>query len=217
MENKATTKRYNRNRIGLGLTPYQDAAHAIGKVSKGMSLFGFTKGQFSLLDIIEHITEQIRDCEVQAITWNIGIADCEQIGTMLDMGYISSFQLITDYAVIKMKAENLAAYIDLLGEENVFLTKIHAKVVLLKSKDYHVVIRSSMNLNKNGKCEQFDIDENAELYDFVKAAIDDLKSPIKVDKRTGSTGASAIKAREQYAIAWGDNVTSINDGDGFLA
>jgi hypothetical protein len=198
--------KYNRKRLGLKLAPYQTAAETIGEITPDFAMSGLTKGQFSLIDMIEHISEQLRDCEIEAVTWNIGIADCDQIEQLIDLNYIKSFVLITDLSTVARKSSNIESYIKLIGEENIYLTKVHAKICLIKSNSYCIVIRSSMNLNKNNRCEQFDIDNNKELYQFYKEALDDLKT-------NNGLKDQVSKHRIKFATAWDDDVTTINDAD----
>lgn len=48
----------------------QNAIQTIGDISKGMEMFGFTKGQFSMIEVLEHIIDQTGPADVSIITWS---------------------------------------------------------------------------------------------------------------------------------------------------
>ena len=56
---------------------------------------------------------------------------------------------------------------------NIFCTNNHAKVAMVSNGDgWRLVLRSSMNCNRNFRFEQFDIDDDAELFGFWRELTD---------------------------------------------
>lgn len=56
--------------------------------------------------------------------------------------------------------------------ENIRTTNTHSKFVLIYNSEWNVCIRSSMNLNENKRCENYDIDNDLNVFnlfnDFAK-------------------------------------------------
>ena len=53
----------------------QSAGLAIGSLTKGCEIFGLTKGNFSLISILEHCLEQTGLADVVVSTWTAAAVD----------------------------------------------------------------------------------------------------------------------------------------------
>lgn len=155
------------------LAPYQSARETIGTIEKGFRLFGFNKGQFSLIDIIKACLEQTGAADVVISTWTSGIRDAENADALLQKGTIRSLLLLTDRSFATRKPEYCTRILQIFGEESIRCTNTHAKFALIQNEEWNIAIRSSMNLNRNPRYEQFDIDDDAELCTFIKSHVDE--------------------------------------------
>jgi hypothetical protein len=79
--------------------------------------------------------------------------------------------LVTDHSYVTRQSKYALQITELFGKENIRTSEIHAKFCLISNEDFKVVIRTSMNLNANRTCESFEIDENAEIFDFYESFI----------------------------------------------
>ena len=52
--------------------------------------------------------------------------------------------------------------------------------MLIKNDDYNITIRSSMNLNENKRCENYDVDDNKEIYDFFNDFVEEVFTEMPV-------------------------------------
>ena len=66
----------------------------------------------------------------------------------------------------------------LFGADSLLLTRTHAKFALLSAGDYRIAIRSSMNLNRNTRVEQFDLDDDSALYDWFMGLVDEIRASV---------------------------------------
>lgn len=153
----------------------ETASAAIGKMEPGCRIIGITKGQFSLLDLLRAVLAQTGPADVIVSTWTTGIRDAENAGWLLANGDMTSFTLLTDRSFPKRQPKYCRRVRELFGEESILATNTHAKFAMVRNKDWRVVIRSSMNLNRNKRFEQFDIDDSREMYEFFLAFVDEIR------------------------------------------
>jgi hypothetical protein len=132
-------------------------------------------GQFSLIDLITAIVERIGPADVRLSTWTTGIKDMETALALLDTGRFKSLQILTDRSFPSRQPAYAARLVQLFGSEAVVCTQVHAKVVVLRAPGWAVTVRSSMNLNRNDRFEQFDLDEGESLAAFYGAWFDLLR------------------------------------------
>ncbi|QQK75143.1 hypothetical protein HUG15_05675 [Salicibibacter cibarius] len=64
--------------------------------------------------------------------------------------------------------------IDTFGADSLRLTRTHAKFILLDNDDWHLVIRTSMNLNENARVENFEISDDPDMHAFMMQLVDEV-------------------------------------------
>lgn len=172
---KATTRATPR-KPRLALAPTQTAGEAIGKLLPGCRVLGFTKGQFSLIDLMQAVLAQTGPAAVTISTWSTGIRDAESVEFLRDSGLIRSCLLLLDYSFPNMRAGrgNAVSVLEAFGAANIRCARNHAKFVLIRNDHWNIAIRSSMNLNRNPRFEQFDLDDDAAICDFMAAVVDEV-------------------------------------------
>lgn len=153
----------------------ETAEEALGELTEGLRLFGFTKGQFSLLDLIRAVLEQTGPADLIVSTWSTGIRDAENVKWLRETGSLRSVLLLTDRSFAQVKEENVASVVEAFGMENIRCARTHAKFALIRNERWNIAIRSSMNLNRNPRFEQFDLEDNADLCEFMAAHVAELK------------------------------------------
>lgn len=158
-------------RARLVLAPDQDATEAIGRLEPGFRISGFTKGQFSLLDLIRAIAMQIGPSALTISTWTAGIRDTENVGLLKAQGYFTQLRLLVDRSFPSRQPQYCADVRRVFGDDAIWMTRTHAKFALMRNNAWNVCIRSSMNLNRNPRYEHFDVDDDAELCEFFEARV----------------------------------------------
>lgn len=152
----------------------ETAARAIGPIEHGAEIFGFSKGQFSKIDIIEHCLNQIGPADVTVCTWSASSGDIRRAHSFLQSNKIKSLKFIVDFSFKARKPAFLAELVEAFGVDCIRMTVVHAKFVLIRNDDWNIVIRTSMNLNHNPRFENFEISESREFADFMAAIVDDI-------------------------------------------
>lgn len=170
----------------MKISPHQAAWGCIGELTKNCSIVGVTKGQFSLLDLIKAVSNQIGPAALTVATWSTGIRDTQNLGPLIDQGAFTSVSLCLDRSFSGRQPQYVEEVIKVWGEENIRMTRSHAKFFLLRNEDWNICVRSSMNLNRNPRLEQFDLDDSIELCEFFEGIIDEIfeKMPPGLTKST---------------------------------
>ena len=154
--------------------PAASAVVVAQRLRPGGRLSGMTKGQFSLLDLMRALLAVTGPADVVISTWSSGIRDTEIAGWLLESGQIRSMQWLVDRSFASRQPEYAAAMDRRFGAGSIATAEVHAKILLLSAGDWRVVVRSSMNLNRNPRFEQFDIDDDAALYDHYFGALREI-------------------------------------------
>jgi hypothetical protein len=156
--------RFKKAELGVFNTTNSDSA--ISGFKKDCRLLGLTRGQFSLIDLIRSVLKKTGKAHVITTTWSAGIKDVHQVDWLKTNDLIYSFKLITDHSYATRQKKYAMSIVDLFGAENIRTSEIHAKFTLIHNENYNVCIRTSMNLNANKTCENFEIDEDKDVFDF---------------------------------------------------
>lgn len=155
------------------------AAEAIGKLEKGTDTFILTFGQFSLIDAVVAILDQIGPAHVSMSTWTAGIADIEKSFDLLVSAEILTFRMVIGNGFETCQPVRYRRLIELFGPECIRSIRTHAKFVVLKNDDWNVAIRTSMNLNGNPRLENIEVSEDRGLVDFFDDIFDDIFVEVK--------------------------------------
>lgn len=150
------------------------AAECIGPLRPGDEITGLTCGQFSAIDILEHMLNELGPADVCVSTWTAGLYDVDQSARLKERGYIRSIRMLLDRAMFSKSPQYAGPLIDALGLESFRDANVHAKVTIVEGERGAAVMRASMNLNKNLRTEQFDISVCAEVAAFYRRWFDGL-------------------------------------------
>ncbi len=184
--------------------PWQSAEASIGTLEQGCRIFGLNKGQYSLVDILIHVLRQTGPAHVTCCVWTTGIADVRLVRDMLDDGRMTGFSLITDRSFALRQPQYEATVRELLHDANIRTTETHAKFLLIKNAEWSIVVRGSMNLNRNPRFEQFDLDDDAGLLAFLEGHVAELTASMPPGLRPT---ARQIQAGLKSALGGGMGTT----------
>ncbi len=150
------------------------ASEVIGRIETGVEITGVTNGQFSLIDILEHVLAEIGPADVVVSTWTMGIYDAARAEAFCQNGAIRRIRWLVDPSMFGRRPEIAGKLVQAFGQESFRAVNNHAKFATLVNDDFAVCIRSSMNLNPNKRLENFDITESTEMAAFFNALADDI-------------------------------------------
>lgn len=171
MKNVVTTS--NKKTIARRISD-SNAEVAIQGFGKETRVTGLTNGAFSLIGLIKAALEKTGKANVIVSTWSSGVYDAHEIKSLMDSDKIGVFNMILDRSFKTRQQGYTATMLDLFKPENIRTTDTHSKFVLIWNEEWTVCIRSSMNLNENKRCENFDIDNDNDIFNCFKQFADDL-------------------------------------------
>ena len=185
-----------RNRREQGASVCVDTARAaLAGFDRGSHVFGLTKGQFSMIDLVAAVLDQTGPAEVGLWTWCIADYEVETMTALLVDQRVTGFRLVMDYAGVRRDNDLIADMQEHFGSDCVRVTMNHAKIVTVSNAEWRVAIRGSMNLNMNTRFEQFDVSEGDAAFDVITGIMDEMWAkgpPLPVAKTTLRTAADLL-------------------------
>lgn len=181
----ARALRYAPVKVRLVAHRTEDAAATIGKLAPGDRITGVTAGQFSAIDAMEHMIDELGPADVRVSTWTTGLYDAQRAAAIRVEGRIRQMRMLLDRGTFEKSPKFAGPLIERLGINSFRCLGVHAKVIIVSGDRGRAVMRSSMNLNKNLRTEQFDIDVCDAMADFYERWFDLLweESEERVDNR----------------------------------
>lgn len=133
-----------------------------------------TSGDYSLIDIVNHVLDFTGPADIDWATWTQGVYDQQAAHKLMGDGRIKSVRWLVDPSMFKRRPELSGKLIERFGVDSFRAVSIHAKYVAIRGENFHVAIRTSMNLNENKKCELVEITACREMADFFKRYTDSV-------------------------------------------
>lgn len=136
------------------------------------AIMGMTDGSFSLIDLLVAIVNEIGACDVQVVSFTVGLKHAALAHHIVRRGLFRNFKLVIDAGYPSIHPQYVEKIVDLFGVDALRVTKTHAKFALLSNADWSVVVCTSMNLNENRRIESFQIFDNKAIHTFHSRLID---------------------------------------------
>lgn len=166
--------RYESKGVRRVIHRTEQAAECIGPLTPGTRVTGLTAGQFSAIDAMEHMVDELGPAEVRVSTWTTGLYDVHRAAHIRLEGRITGLRMLLDRGTFEKSPKFAGPLIAALGVEAFRCLSVHAKVIIVSGARGSAAMRSSMNLNKNLRTEQFDIDVCDDVAGFYTAWFDGL-------------------------------------------
>lgn len=177
----------------------ESAARTIGDITKGCDILGMTKGQFSKIDIIKHVINEIGACHLVIGTWTAAAADIRSAEILFRDDKILSCRAVVDRSFPTRQPKYYKSFIDVFGEDSVALMNFHAKFAIFKNDNFNIVLRTSMNLNLNKRIEMYEISDSKVMHDMFEDIVDD-----HFNSQTVSDNFSKLKFKTGQSVECDD-------------
>ncbi len=165
------------------------AKEAIGKLTHDQDVYILTFGKFSLIDALVAIVDQIGPADVVLSTWTAADAHLERTFELMNDSSIRSTRLIVDPSFETRQPGYCSHMRSRFGDNCIRTIRNHSKFMLISNDDWHIVIRTSMNLNENPRLENIEISENQDFFNWFLIIVDDIFRDVKPGiTRTGLPG-----------------------------
>jgi len=157
-----------RRRRSSAASCLHSAVQALADFDRGLHVFGLTKGQFSMIDLAAAVLARTGPARVTVWTWCIAEYEVEAFAAFMNDSTIESLKVVMDWAGARRDMPLIDDLQGRFGLDCIRVTKNHAKIVTIATdSDWRVTIRGSMNLNANPRFEQFDVSDDAAIFDVV--------------------------------------------------
>lgn len=150
----------------------ESAARCIGEITKGCDIFGLTKGDFSMIDILRHVAKEIGPCRIDCGTWTAAAAEIGQAFDMLKDGNILAMRFLVDRSFPARQPKYFHALRVRFGDDCIRMARFHAKFILLENDNFSVAVRTSMNLNLNERIEFYELSEGSPISGYLSQIMD---------------------------------------------
>ena len=150
------------------------ATEALGTLDRTSSVFGYSKGQFSFIDLMKATLEQTGPADLAVSTWTASGTGVQTVLDLCESGLVRSSRWLVDFSFAKRSPALAHALRERFGDDCIRVCPNHAKFALIGNDAWKVVIRTSMNLNENPRFENFEVGHDPDLYDFHKTFLDEL-------------------------------------------
>lgn len=164
-----------------------------------MSLFAITRGQFSMIDAVLHVLDQVGPAKLSVWTWAIAEYEVESLERLMADKRLTSARLIIDYSAKVRNAHIITKWKSLFGASSVLYVMNHAKLATVESEDKRVLLRGSMNLNFNPRFEQLDITEGGPDFDLVREIEAELPVMPDPEETSWSKAASISGTNDAFS------------------
>jgi hypothetical protein len=172
---QSVVKRPIPKREILDLRRIECATEAVAGLERdGCELFGLTKGQFSLTDMIEAILAKTGPADLSISTWTAANSDVSRMLELLAGGSIRSCRWLVDLTFMRRCPQLTAEIRAKFGPEAIRVTKTHAKFCTITNDEWKIALRSSMNLNQNPRLESFQVGHDPKLCQFLSQVLNDI-------------------------------------------
>jgi len=152
----------------------ESAEEAVAGFKKGVEIFGFTKGQFSFIDLIRALLDTTGPAALTISTWTAAKYDATEVLQFIRSGKVTGTRWLVDFSFQRRSPEIANAIREHFGADAMRVAKNHAKFALLQNDQWQVVMRTSMNLNTNPRFEDFTIAHDPELSTFLETIIEEI-------------------------------------------
>ena len=175
----------------------ETAAAAIEGFNKEIEIYGFTKGQFSIIDIIEAVLNITGPANLTVSTWTAATTDVTSVIKFVQASMCTSSRWLVDYTFQQRSPELAKRIRDVFGPDSIRVGKNHAKFFLLQNEEWDVICPTSMNLNFNPRFENFMLRNDPDMCNFHNAIFDEIWTNQKPTLATQKAGVIERHFAEQ--------------------
>ena len=156
------------------VTGDENAHVAVGTLEPGCELFGFSKGQFSLINLLRAVLDQTGPAHVTVCTWTAAQGHIDDAYGLLSSSKVLSLRWLIDFSFLSRRPDYVARLRERFGDECIRVTSCHAKFLTVRNDRWDLAIRTSMNLTDNPRLENFEISDDAALAGFLDGIVDEV-------------------------------------------
>ncbi len=153
----------------------KNVRQVIGPLVSGMEIYGINNGQFSFINIIEDLVNQIvAPVNIDISSWTMARFEITRMSHYLETGQAQRIRFLTDRSFPTRHQKEFEFLRSILGQDNIRVLRCHCKFALIYNERWNLAIRTSMNLNQNKRLENFEISDDKRLTGYMRDIVDEL-------------------------------------------
>lgn len=152
----------------------QTAGQAIEGLDRETQIVGFTKGQFSVIDLIRAVLAFTGKASLDISTWTAANTDVTTVCEFVDGGLLTESRWLVDLTFQRRSPQLAHRIRETFGKDAIRVARNHAKFALVRNDAWQIVIQTSMNLNFNPRFENFSLSHDPELCDFYGGILNEV-------------------------------------------
>lgn len=137
-------------------------------------VFGFTSGQFSLIDALSAIARQMRSPRVVLSTWTAAQAEIQHVEDWIAADTISAARWIVDRSFQNRQPKLCGLLRAKFGDEAIRVQRVHCKFALLDDGDTKITVQTSANLNRNIRIENLCVSRCQVFFNAYSELVADI-------------------------------------------
>jgi hypothetical protein len=143
-------------------------------IDSGTEVFGFTSGEFSLIDVINAVVKRMDNPRMILSTWTAAKAEMDHVHQFLESGAVRSAQWIVDRSFQNRQPALCQALRAQFGDQAIRVQRVHCKFALVWDKTKRATIQTSANLNRNLRIENVSISSCPVFFSAYKDLARDI-------------------------------------------
>lgn len=140
----------------------------------GVEVFGFTSGDFSLIDILARLIRRMQSPAVVLSTWTAAGADMQHVHDFLESGGVASARWIVDRSFQNRQPALCDTLRAKFGDEAIRVQRVHCKFALLQDATRKITLQTSANLNRNMRIENVSVSSCPVFFDAYSQLVADI-------------------------------------------
>lgn len=155
---------------------FQNAAQTIGPLVPGMALFTVTRGQFSMVDAIFYLLDQVGTAQVSLWPRTVAVSKGDILARILRDDRVTTCRLVMHAGDEKANAVLVAEWQARYGPDAIRHCRTHAKIATVEGGGLRFLLRGSLNLGQGSRFEQFDLTEGGDDFALIRGIEEGLPS-----------------------------------------
>ena len=143
-------------------------------VDDGGEVFGFTSGDFSLIDVISALVAKMDSPALVVSTWTAAGAEMTHVEEFLSQNRISSSRWILDRSFQNRQPDLCQSLRDRFGDEALRVQRVHCKFALLEDANRKITLQTSANLNRNLRIENVSVSACPVFFEAYSQLVSDI-------------------------------------------
>ena len=152
----------------------------LAALEAGIEVFGFTSGDFSLIDVLSALARGMNRPSMVVSTWTAAKSDMDHVHEFLGSGRIGAMRWIVDRSFQNRQPALCDALRRKFGDDAIRVQRVHCKFALLDDGERRISVQTSANLNRNARIENLSVSSCPvffEAYSGLVARIFETQMP----------------------------------------